>query len=86
MTVCEDSALEIILKNEQVLNDTRQSLRSLKEKVGPSNEDYFNDHPLIDDRSPSTLSGRQCVRDALREKQDRLENWHQLQELAGIIG
>jgi pyruvate/2-oxoacid:ferredoxin oxidoreductase beta subunit/Pyruvate/2-oxoacid:ferredoxin oxidoreductase delta subunit len=47
VTVCDDLALKMIPKTEQVMDDIRKSHRFFKE-FGPSNEDYINDKLLID--------------------------------------
>ena len=47
VTVCDDLALEMIPKTEDVMESIRKSHRMFKE-VGPSNEDYINDNLLID--------------------------------------
>ncbi|MBT4866102.1 MAG: thiamine pyrophosphate-binding protein [Planctomycetaceae bacterium] len=47
VTVCDDLALKMIPKTEQVMDDIRKSHRMFKE-FGPSNQDYVNDKLLID--------------------------------------
>jgi pyruvate/2-oxoacid:ferredoxin oxidoreductase beta subunit/NAD-dependent dihydropyrimidine dehydrogenase PreA subunit len=47
VTVCDDLALKMIPKTEQVMDDIRKSHRFFKE-FGPSNTDYINDKLLID--------------------------------------
>ncbi|REJ64502.1 MAG: thiamine pyrophosphate-binding protein [Planctomycetota bacterium] len=47
VTVCDDDALKMIQKNDQVVEDIRQSHRLFKE-VGPSDERFVNDNLLID--------------------------------------
>lgn len=47
VTVCDDLALKMIPKTEQVMDDIRKSHRFFKE-FGPSNTDYVNDKLLID--------------------------------------
>lgn len=47
VAVCNDEALEMIPKSEQVMRDIRKSHRFFKE-VGPSDEAYVNDNLLID--------------------------------------
>ena len=47
VTVCDDLALKMIPKTEQVMDDIRKSHRLFKE-FGPSNKDYVNDKLLID--------------------------------------
>ena len=47
VTVCDDLALEMIGKTENVMTDIRKSHRFFKD-VGPSDEQYINDNLLID--------------------------------------
>lgn len=47
VTVCDDNALKMIPKTEQVMTDVRKSHRFFKQ-VGPSDERYINDSLLID--------------------------------------
>lgn len=47
VTVCDDEALEMIPKSENVMESIRKSHRYFKE-FGPTNEDYVNDNLLID--------------------------------------
>ncbi len=47
VTVCDDDALKMIPKTEQVMNDSRKSHRFFKQ-MGPSNEKYVSDNLLID--------------------------------------
>jgi len=47
VTVCDDLALKMIPKSEQVMQDIRKSHRLFK-NVGPSDESYVNDNLLID--------------------------------------
>ncbi len=47
VTVCDDDALKMIPKSEQVIDDIRKSHRMFKE-FGPSDERYVNDNLLID--------------------------------------
>lgn len=47
VTVCDDDALKMIQKNDQVVNDIRTSHRLFKE-VGPTDERFVNDNLLID--------------------------------------
>lgn len=47
VTVCDDDALKMIAKNDQVMHQARRSHRIFKE-IGPSDERYINDNLLID--------------------------------------
>jgi pyruvate ferredoxin oxidoreductase beta subunit len=47
VTVCDDNALKMIPKNDQVMRDIRKSHRLFKE-AGPSDERFINDNLLID--------------------------------------
>jgi pyruvate/2-oxoacid:ferredoxin oxidoreductase beta subunit/NAD-dependent dihydropyrimidine dehydrogenase PreA subunit len=47
VTVCDDDALKMIPKTEQVMTDSRKSHRFFKQ-FGPSNEKYISDNLLID--------------------------------------
>ncbi len=47
VTVCDDLALKMIPKTDQVMDDIRKGHRFFKD-CGPSNEDYINDNLLID--------------------------------------
>ena len=47
VTVCDDDALKMIPKSDQIIEDIRKSHRMFKE-VGPSDERYVNDNLLID--------------------------------------
>jgi pyruvate/2-oxoacid:ferredoxin oxidoreductase beta subunit/NAD-dependent dihydropyrimidine dehydrogenase PreA subunit len=47
VTVCDDDALKMIPKTEQVMTDSRKSHRFFKQ-MGPSNEKYVSDNLLID--------------------------------------
>ena len=47
VTVCDDDALKMIQKNDQVVDDIRTSHRLFKE-VGPTDERFVNDNLLID--------------------------------------
>jgi pyruvate/2-oxoacid:ferredoxin oxidoreductase beta subunit/NAD-dependent dihydropyrimidine dehydrogenase PreA subunit len=47
VTVCDDNALKMIVKNDAVMTQTRKSHRFFKE-FGPSNKKYINDNLLID--------------------------------------
>ena len=47
VTVCDDEALEMIPKTDQVMDDIRKSHRYFKE-FGPSDSRYINDNLLID--------------------------------------
>jgi len=47
VTVCDDLALKMVPKTEQVMTDIRKSHRLFKD-VGPSDESYINDNLLID--------------------------------------
>ncbi len=47
VTVCDDLALKMIPKTEQVMLDIRKSHRMFKD-IGPSDESYINDNLLID--------------------------------------
>ena len=47
VTVCDDDALKMIPKTDQVITDIRKSHRFFKQ-FGPSNESYVNDNLLID--------------------------------------
>jgi pyruvate ferredoxin oxidoreductase beta subunit len=47
VTVCDDDALRMIPKTDQVMDDIRKSHRFFKQ-VGPSDERYVNDNLLID--------------------------------------
>jgi pyruvate/2-oxoacid:ferredoxin oxidoreductase beta subunit/NAD-dependent dihydropyrimidine dehydrogenase PreA subunit len=47
VTVCDDNALKMIPKTEQIIRDIRQSHRLFKQ-FGPSDERYINDKLLID--------------------------------------
>ncbi|MCA9260726.1 MAG: hypothetical protein KDA61_16045 [Planctomycetales bacterium] len=47
VTVCDDLALKMAPKSDQVMEEIRKNHRFFKE-FGPSNEDYINDNLLID--------------------------------------
>lgn len=47
VTVCDDNALEMIPKTEQVMTDTRKSHRYFKQ-FGPTDNRYVNDNLLVD--------------------------------------
>lgn len=47
VTVCDDDALKMIHKNDQIVDDIRTSHRLFKE-VGPTDERFINDNLLID--------------------------------------
>ena len=47
VTVCDDRALKMVPKSEEVMTSIRKSHRLFKE-VGPSDESYVNDNLLID--------------------------------------
>ncbi|MCA9099598.1 MAG: 4Fe-4S binding protein [Planctomycetales bacterium] len=47
VTVCDDDALEMVRKTDQVMTDIRKSHRMFK-NFGPSDEQYVNDNLLID--------------------------------------
>src|SRR6185436_1122106 len=47
VTVCDDLALKMINKTDQVMTDSRKSHRYFKQ-IGPSNNKYINDSLLID--------------------------------------
>ncbi|WP_339912051.1 thiamine pyrophosphate-dependent enzyme [Symmachiella dynata] len=47
VTVCDDLALKMVPKTEQVMTDIRKSHRMFK-NIGPSDESYINDNLLID--------------------------------------
>ena len=47
VTVCDDDALKMITKNDQVIDDVRKSHRLFKE-FGPSDDRYVSDNLLID--------------------------------------
>jgi pyruvate/2-oxoacid:ferredoxin oxidoreductase beta subunit/NAD-dependent dihydropyrimidine dehydrogenase PreA subunit len=47
VTVCDDDALKMIAKTDDVMRDTRKSHRFFK-NFGPSNPSYINDNLLID--------------------------------------
>ena len=47
VAVCDDLALEMIPKSEQVMTDIRKGHRFFKE-IGPSDDSYVNDNLLID--------------------------------------
>ena len=47
VTVCDDDALEMIPKSDDIVRNIRKSHRLFKE-FGPSDEDYINDNLLID--------------------------------------
>jgi pyruvate ferredoxin oxidoreductase beta subunit len=47
VTVCDDNALRMIAKTEQVMTDSRKTHRYFKQ-VGPSDDRYINDNLLID--------------------------------------
>jgi len=47
VTVCDDDALKMIHKNDQVVTDIRKAHRLFKE-FGPSDESFVNDNLLID--------------------------------------
>ena len=47
VTVCDDDALKMIPKTEQVMDDIRKGHQFFK-SVGPSDEQYINDNLLID--------------------------------------
>lgn len=47
VTVCDDDALKMIQKNDQVITDIRKSHRMFKD-FGPSDDKFINDNLLID--------------------------------------
>lgn len=47
VTVCDDDALKMILKNDEIMSTARKSHRYFK-NIGPSNNKYINDNLLID--------------------------------------
>ncbi len=47
VTVCDDDALKMIAKNDEVMTNARKSHRYFK-NIGPSNDKYINDSLLID--------------------------------------
>src|SRR6478672_11817474 len=47
VTVCDDNALKMIPKTDEVMTNSRKSHRYFK-KIGPSNDKYINDNLLID--------------------------------------
>ncbi len=47
VTVCDDDALKMINKTEEVMTNSRKSHRYFK-NIGPSNDKYINDNLLID--------------------------------------
>lgn len=47
VTVCDDSALKMVTKTDEVMKTARMSHRLFK-KMGPSNDKYINDNLLID--------------------------------------
>src|SRR6266849_229868 len=47
VTVCDDDALKMIPKTDEVMTNTRKSHRYFK-KIGPNNDKYINDSLLID--------------------------------------
>ena len=47
VTVCDDDALKMIAKTDEVMTTTRKSHRYFK-NIGPSNEKYISDNLLID--------------------------------------
>ncbi|MSQ97122.1 MAG: thiamine pyrophosphate-binding protein [Gemmataceae bacterium] len=47
VTVCDDDALKMIAKNDDVMNWSRKTHRYFK-NIGPSNDKYINDNLLID--------------------------------------
>jgi pyruvate/2-oxoacid:ferredoxin oxidoreductase beta subunit/NAD-dependent dihydropyrimidine dehydrogenase PreA subunit len=47
VTVCDDDALKMIAKNDEVMTKARKSHRYFKH-IGPSNDKYINDNLLID--------------------------------------
>jgi pyruvate ferredoxin oxidoreductase beta subunit len=47
VTVCDDDALKMIPKTDEVMTNARKSHRYFK-KIGPSNDKYINDNLLID--------------------------------------
>jgi pyruvate/2-oxoacid:ferredoxin oxidoreductase beta subunit len=47
VTVCDDDALKMIPKTDEVMTNSRKSHRYFK-KIGPSNDKYINDNLLID--------------------------------------
>jgi pyruvate/2-oxoacid:ferredoxin oxidoreductase beta subunit/NAD-dependent dihydropyrimidine dehydrogenase PreA subunit len=47
VTVCDDDALKMVTKTDQVMTDCRKSHRYFK-NIGPSNDKYINDSLLID--------------------------------------
>ncbi len=47
VTVCDDDALKMIAKNDEVMSKARKSHRYFK-NIGPSNDKYINDNLLID--------------------------------------
>src|SRR5437879_6571411 len=47
VTVCDDDALKMIAKTDEVMTNARKSHRYFK-NIGPSNEKYINDSLLID--------------------------------------
>ena len=47
VTVCDDDALKMIAKTDEVMTEARKSHRYFK-NIGPSNDKYINDNLLID--------------------------------------
>src|SRR6266481_4040834 len=47
VTVCDDNALKMILKTDEIMTNSRKSHRYFK-NIGPSNTKYINDSLLID--------------------------------------
>jgi len=47
VTVCDDDALKMVAKTDEVMSNARKSHRYFKE-IGPSNKKYINDNLLID--------------------------------------
>ena len=47
VTVCDDDALNIVAKTDEVMSNARKSHRYFK-NIGPSNKKYINDNLLID--------------------------------------
>lgn len=47
VTVCDDDALKMVAKTDELMTDARKSHRLFK-NIGPSNDKYINDNLLID--------------------------------------
>src|SRR5438445_6247170 len=47
VTVCDDNALKMVLKTDEIMTNSRKSHRYFK-NIGPSNNKYINDSLLID--------------------------------------